>query len=127
MQKLFLFGAVARLATAQLINLAPVYATPPVLVTPAVNVAAQTATYSPVPTFSAANPTDSGTALSAVTPTQHSQSRREIIERDGNCAPNPVPGYGPVPSPDTPQAFLADQDFQVCHFPHSLKLRWALA
>ncbi|KAL8692578.1 MAG: hypothetical protein Q9218_002426 [Villophora microphyllina] len=35
-----------------------------------------------------------------------------LSKRDGNCAVQPA-GYGPVPSPDTPEAFLADPGFQA--------------
>lgn len=34
------------------------------------------------------------------------------VKRDGNCAVQPA-GSGPVPTPDTAEAFLADQDLQA--------------
>ena len=36
-----------------------------------------------------------------------------LVERDGSCASQPA-GSGPVPTPDTPAAFSADPDLQVC-------------
>lgn len=38
------------------------------------------------------------------------KNRIAFDKRDGNCAVQPV-GYGPVPDPDTADAFLADTDF----------------
>lgn len=35
------------------------------------------------------------------------------VKRDGTCAPQPA-GSGPVPSPDTADAFLSSPDLQVC-------------
>lgn len=35
-----------------------------------------------------------------------------LTERDGTCAPQPA-GSGPVPSPDTAEAFKADAGLQV--------------
>ena len=58
--------------------------------------------------------------LSAVTSDSSSPDRRRAEEfeglekRDGNCAAQPA-GSGPVPSPDTPDAFLAYQPLQVCN------------
>ncbi|ETS87155.1 hypothetical protein PFICI_00983 [Pestalotiopsis fici W106-1] len=40
------------------------------------------------------------------------KNRLAFDKRDGNCAVQPV-GYGPVPDPDTPDAFLADTDFST--------------
>ena len=44
-----------------------------------------------------------------------SAKKRDLVveKRDGDCSPYPA-GSGPVPSPDTPSAFLADPDFAVC-------------
>ena len=43
-----------------------------------------------------------------------SPEKRDLVEkRDGDCSPYPK-GSGPVPKPDTPDAFLADPDFRVC-------------
>ncbi len=36
-----------------------------------------------------------------------------LVKRDGTCASQPA-GAGPVPTPDTASAFLADPDLQVC-------------
>ena len=36
----------------------------------------------------------------------------EVKKRDGDCSPYPA-GSGPVPSPDTPEAFQSDPDFAV--------------
>ena len=51
----------------------------------------------------------------AITPLQSvSVKKRNVVKkRDGDCTPYPA-GSGPVPSPDTPSAFLSDQDFAVC-------------
>ena len=35
------------------------------------------------------------------------------VKRDSDCAPQPA-GSGPVPSPDTADAFLSSPDLQVC-------------
>ena len=50
-----------------------------------------------------------------ITPLQSvSAKKRDLVaKRDGDCSPYPA-GSGPVPSPDTPSAFLADPDFAVC-------------
>ena len=54
----------------------------------------------------------------AIVPLQSaSAKKRDVVEkRDGDCTPYPA-GSGPVPSPDTPSAFLSDPDFAVylCH------------
>ena len=52
-----------------------------------------------------------------ITPLQSAAVRkRDFVEkRDGDCSPYPV-GSGPVPSPDTPSAFLSDPDFAVRPF-----------
>ena len=36
----------------------------------------------------------------------------ELEKRDGDCSPYPT-GSGPVPTPDTPEAFQSDPDFAV--------------
>ena len=122
MQPLFLLWTAVGLASAQSIDLSSVRATPPVLVTPAVNVVAQTATYSPVPTFSTTESSDAAATTIALTPPQKRRRRQYLAERDGDCSPNPVPGYGPVPTPDTPDAFVEDQALQVCFLPFSPSL-----
>ena len=38
----------------------------------------------------------------------------DVEKRDGDCSPYAV-GSGPVPSPDTPEAFQSDPDFAVRH------------
>ena len=46
-------------------------------------------------------------------PTVASKKRDLGLEkRDGDCSPYPA-GSGPVPSPDTPEAFQSDPDFAV--------------
>ena len=39
----------------------------------------------------------------------------DVEKRDGDCSPYKA-GSGPVPSPDTPEAFQSDPDFAVRHF-----------
>ena len=39
----------------------------------------------------------------------------DVEKRDGDCSPYQA-GSGPVPSPDTPEAFQSDPDFAVRHF-----------
>ena len=48
-------------------------------------------------------------------PTVASKKKRslDLEKRDGDCSPYPA-GSGPVPSPDTPEAFQSDPDFAVC-------------
>ena len=48
-------------------------------------------------------------------PTVETKKKRslELEKRDGDCSPYPA-GSGPVPSPDTPEAFQSDPDFAVC-------------
>ena len=43
-------------------------------------------------------------------------TKRDLLnlgKRDGDCSPYPA-GSGPVPTPDTPEAFQSDPDFAVC-------------
>lgn len=52
----------------------------------------------------------------AIVPLQTTPAKKrdlEVEKRDGDCSPYPA-GSGPVPSPDTPEAFQADPDFAVC-------------
>ena len=48
-------------------------------------------------------------------PTEATKKKRsiELERRDGDCSPYPA-GSGPVPTPDTPEAFQSDPDFAVC-------------
>jgi hypothetical protein len=115
MRALLLCG-LAAFVSAQSLDLAAVDAAPPVFVTPSVAVVSQEATYAPSPTLSSSTVTDTTTTVS--TPTDESTvSRRSRIQRlarrDGDCSPQPQ-GSGPVTSPDTPEAFQANKDLQVC-------------
>ena len=53
-----------------------------------------------------------------VSPLQSTSAKKRDLEfvqvekRDGDCSPYPA-GSGPVPSPDTPEAFQSDPDFAV--------------
>ncbi|KAH0365382.1 ubiquitin carboxyl-terminal hydrolase, partial [Aureobasidium melanogenum] len=79
----------------------------PVIVTPAVDVVAQTATAAPI-----AQQTESAAAAIATDPAtgSTSASKRDLLEtRDGSCAKQPK-GAGPVISPDTVDAFMANTD-----------------
>ena len=52
----------------------------------------------------------------AIVPLQSTPAKKrdlEVEKRDGDCSRYPA-GSGPVPSPDTPEAFQADADFAVC-------------
>ncbi len=95
-------AALASVAYSQLINLDAIAQdfAPPELVKAPLNVE------SDIPPTSTPN---------AITPLQSvSAKKRDVVEkRDGDCTPYPA-GSGPVPSPDTPSAFLSDQDFAVC-------------
>ena len=51
----------------------------------------------------------------AIVPLQSTTAKKRdlaVEKRDGNCSPYQA-GSGPVPSPDTPEAFQADPDFAV--------------
>ena len=96
MQILLLTSALIGLVSAQTFDLGIIK--PPALVTVPVDIVSQSAIYSPTPTLT-------------TTPTPVAR-RRLKGKRDGNCAAQPL-GGGPVPSPDTDTAFLADMDLQV--------------
>lgn len=74
----------------------------PVLVKPPVNVVQDT-------------PPD--VAAEAIVPLESVAAKKRDLsnlgKRDGDCSPYPA-GSGPVPSPDTPEAFQSDPDFAVC-------------
>ena len=93
--------ALASVAYSQLINLDAIAQdfAPPELVKAPINVELN------VPAASTPDP---------ITPLQStSAQKRDIVKkRDGDCSPYPA-GSGPVPSPDTPSAFLSDPDFAV--------------
>ena len=97
-------AALASVACSQLINLDAIALdfAPPELVKAPLNVE------SDIP---AAPTTDAVIPLQSV-----SAKKRELIEkRDGDCSPYPA-GSGPVPNPDTPNAFLGNPDFAVYIF-----------
>ena len=54
------------------------------------------------------------TTVGPITTDTPQRKRRslEILKRDGDCSPQPT-GSGPIPTPDTVSAFLADPDYQV--------------
>ena len=95
-------AALASVAYSQLINLDAIALNfaPPDLVKAPLNVVSN------IPPSSTPN---------AITPLQSvSAKKRDVVERrDGDCTPYPA-GSGPVPSPDTPDAFISDPDFAVC-------------
>lgn len=85
----------------------------PVIVTPAIDVVAQTATAAPI-----AQQTESAAAAIASDPAtgSTSPSKRDLLEvRDGTCGKQPQ-GAGPVISPDTVDAFMANTDLSVSVF-----------
>ena len=86
----------------QLINLDEIAAdfAPPVLVKAPVNVVSN------IPASSTPD---------AVIPLQSASAKKrdlKVEKRDGDCSPYPA-GSGPVPTPDTPDAFQSDPDFAV--------------
>ncbi|KAK5999469.1 hypothetical protein QM012_005470 [Aureobasidium pullulans] len=112
MRSSILFALLPSIALAapypQDIDLDAVEAAPdPVIVTPAVDVVAQTATAAPI-----AQQTESAAAAIATAPaaTSNSASKRDLLEaRDGTCAKQ-AKGSGPVINPDTVDAFTANTD-----------------
>ena len=113
MHSALLLPAFALLAIAaprpQEINLGDVVAAgKPVLVTPALGVASQTATVIPVSQVDS-----SAAAAIATSPATAKRSLPKIERRDGDCSPQPT-GPGPVPSPDTASAFQSFATLQVC-------------
>ena len=85
----------------------------PVIVTPAVAVASQTASIAniEVQTSLAAAAVSSAPAAPASDDSQNT-AKRDLEKRDGNCAKQPA-GKGPVASPDTPSAFLSNTNLWV--------------
>lgn len=94
----------------------------PVIVTPAVAVASQTASVLPVAAQASAAAASASAALNSDSDstlttgddddsTSSKKIKRNSVfgKRDGDCSAQPQ-GSGPVPSPDTPSAFLADSD-----------------
>ena len=71
----------------------------------------------PVNVVSNIPPSSTANAIVPI-PTVDSKKKRslELERRDGDCSPYPA-GSGPVPSPDTPDAFQSDPDFAVCLLP----------
>ena len=58
----------------------------------------------------------------AITPLNSTSVKRDLVDkRDGDCSPYQA-GSGPVPTPDTPDAFLSDSDFAVCPFHRELQI-----
>jgi len=99
-------------AASQLMDLDAIAAAPdPVLVTPPDNVVQNTPPDVPAPriipiTTDALSPTN--------TPSKVKRSHA-LAKRDGDCSPQPK-GSGPVPSPDTVDAFEAFPTFAVRQF-----------
>ncbi|MCJ1229605.1 hypothetical protein MMC12_006274 [Toensbergia leucococca] len=96
-------GLVLALPSPQLINLDGVAAAkPPVFITAPVDVASNTPTLL------------STTSVAPITTDNPDTRKRsqDLEKRDGTCDPQPS-GPGPVPSPDTPSAFLADPTLQA--------------
>ena len=77
----------------------------PVIVTPALDVVAQTVSVTP-----SAQVASSAAAAIATDPA--TADKPTLTKRDGTCAAQPK-GSGPVPSPDTAAAFSADPDLHV--------------
>ena len=99
-------------AVSQLMDLDAIAAAPdPILVTPPDNVVQNTPPNVPAPpivpiTTDALSPTN--------TPSKVKRSHT-LAKRDGDCSPQPT-GSGPVPSPDTVDAFKAFPTFAVRRF-----------
>ena len=77
----------------------------PVIVTPALNVVAQTASVAPTAKVASS-------AAAAIATDPATVDKRSLRKRNGTCAAQ-LKDSGPVPSPDTPAAFSADLDLQV--------------
>lgn len=75
----------------------------PTFVTPAVAVAAQSATFVPVESQVLA----ASSAISVDPPSASTTADAQMIRRDGTCNPYPT-GSGPVATPDTVEAFLCN-------------------
>jgi hypothetical protein len=91
----------------------------PVIITPAVNVAAQVATVAAVTEQAAA-----ASAAVSAEPAINSAlpvAERSLVERASTCTKQKA-GKGPVASPDTPEAFLALDELSVS-LDHSLYIR----
>ena len=102
------FVALASVASSQLINLDAIALDfdPPELVKAPINVESDT------PAVSTSD---------AITPLSSTSEKRDLVDkRDGDCSPYQA-GSGPVPTPDTPDAFLSDPDFAVCPFHRELQ------
>jgi len=90
-------------AASQLIDLDAITTAPdPVLMTPPVDVTKNIPADVPAPPI---------VPLTSDVPSKIKRSS-PLFERDGNCAPQPK-GSGPVPTPDTPDAFEAVPTFAV--------------
>ena len=101
--------ALASVVSSQLINLDAIALDfdPPELVKAPINVESDTPAVS-----------DSD----AITPLQSTSEKRDLVDkRDGDCSPYKA-GSGPVPTPDTTDAFLSDPDFAVCPFHQELQI-----
>ena len=106
----FVFAIVLPIGHAQDVDLASVLAAPsPVFVEPPYAVELD-------------QPDFLTTTSAAAVPTDTAVAQRDIIPRDGDCSPQPT-GAGPVPTPDTVEAFLAASTFQAIRTPAALKLR----
>ena len=103
------FVALASVASSQLINLDAIALDfdPPELVKAPINVESDT------PAVSISD---------TITPLTSTSQKRDLVDkRDGDCSPYQA-GSGPVPTPDTPDAFLSDPDFAVCPFNRELQI-----
>ncbi|MCJ1479031.1 hypothetical protein MMC13_007715 [Lambiella insularis] len=78
-------------------------APPPVFVTPAIDVVSQAPTLLPASTIA---------PITTDAPSSRKRSDRCPVKRDGTCASQPA-GSGPVPTPDTVDAFHADPELQA--------------
>ena len=90
-------------SVSQLMDLDAIAAAPdPVLVTPPIDVTEN------IPAEVSAAPIE---PITTDSPSKIKRSRA-LVKRDGDCSPQPS-GSGPVPSPDTPDAFEAYPTFAV--------------
>ena len=103
MRSALIVSALVSLAVSQLTDYPAIENIDPVLVTAPVDVAEDT-------------PPDVAAAPIEPITTSPSRVRRQLIQkRDGDCKPQPA-GSGPVPTPDTVQAFLSSAELQVRTF-----------
>jgi hypothetical protein len=104
-QSLILLGTASHLAVGQTIDLDAIDKIPTPTYSINVSATAQTISYTQTAALASIS------ASTSDTPGTQKRAVQYIEKRDDDCcAPQPL-GSGPIPSPDTASAFLADSDF----------------